>query len=285
MWHCSLFAKSDNDPEQAGVDASGRDRQRSCRPSRRNEDTSIKQKLTNPTESDISTEAGDKRSQAKLDLSATQIVGGALAAMTAAALGSQLSVAGTIVGAALASIIAAIAGSLYTASLRRTRDKVKTVFWTGQPNEVDEPTVMEILPDREGHVAGQRSHLVAPEPITPSPRRRKLNWKRVVVAALVTFGIAAVSLTVFELATGQALSGGEGTTIQQVREDNADTPSDTKKEEPSKKSTEEPTAAAREAPTTEPSETPTSEPTETTAPTPQAEATTSEPATTPSSSS
>ncbi len=130
--------------------------------------------------------------------------------MTAAALGSQLSVAGTVVGAALASIIAAVAGSLYTASLRRTRDKVRTAFWTGQPNEVDEPTVMEIVPDREGHVAGQRSHLVAPEPIDPSPRRRKLNWKRVVVAALVTFGIAAVSLTVFELATGQRPFRGRG---------------------------------------------------------------------------
>ena len=66
--------------------------------------------------------------------------------MTAAALGSQLSVAGTVVGAALASIIAAVAGSLYTASLRRTHDKVKTVFWTGEPNEVEDPTVMDILP-------------------------------------------------------------------------------------------------------------------------------------------
>jgi hypothetical protein len=26
MWRCSLFAKPDNDLEQAGVDASGRDR-------------------------------------------------------------------------------------------------------------------------------------------------------------------------------------------------------------------------------------------------------------------
>jgi hypothetical protein len=83
-------------------------------------------KLTTPTESDTNAEAGTKQSKAKqLDLSATQIVGGALAAMTAAALGSRLSVAGTIVGAALASIIAAVAGSLYTASLRRTHDKVK----------------------------------------------------------------------------------------------------------------------------------------------------------------
>jgi cell division septation protein DedD len=203
--------------------------------------------------------------------------------MTAAALGSRLSVAGTIVGAALASIIAAVAGSLYTASLRRTHDKVKTVFWTGQPNEVEEPTVMEILDDREGQVAGQRSHLVAPESVDPSPGRRKLNWKRVLVAALAAFGIAAVTLTAFELVTGNAISGGEGTTIQQVREGNAGKESDSKKESPSDKPTKEPSAAAsEEARTAEPSEPATSEPTETTtAPTPEVQATT-EPEATPS---
>jgi hypothetical protein len=182
--------------------------------------------------------------------------------MTAAALGSQLSVAGTVIGAALASIIAAVAGSLYTASLRRTTDKVKTVLAV-QPNESEDPTVIEIVEDREGHVVGQRDHVVGSEPTDgPQQRRRlRLNWKRVVVGALAAFGIAAASLTVFELATGQALSGGEGTTIQQVRKGNADKQSDTKKDEPSKKSTEEPTAAASEAPTSEPIETATSEPT------------------------
>jgi hypothetical protein len=242
--------------------------------------------LKNTTEADATNGAGDKQSKAKaLDLSATQIVGGALAAMTAAALGSRLSVAGTIVGAALASIIAAVAGSLYTASLRRTSDKVKTVFWTGQPNEVEEPTVMEILEDREGHVAGQRSHLVAPEPIDSSPGRRKLNWKRVFVAALAAFGIAAVSLTAFELATGNALSGGEGTTIQQVRDRDTGQESDSKKESPSDKPTKEPSATASEAvPTAEASEPATSEPTEaTTAPTPEAQASATEPETTPTS--
>jgi hypothetical protein len=248
---------------------------------------STKHKLTNPTESDTSTESGNNQSKVKgLDLSATQIVGGALAAMTAAALGSQLSVAGTIVGAAFASIIAAVAGSLYTASLRRTSNKVKTVFWTGQPNEVEEPTVMEILEDREGHVAGQRSHLVAPESIDSSPGR-KLNWKRVLVAAMAAFGIAAASLTAFELATGNALSGGEGTTIQQVRKSNVSTESDSKnkKESPSEEPTKEPTTAASEAaPTDEPSYAPRSEPTDaTTVPTPDAQATTTEPETIPSS--
>jgi cell division septation protein DedD len=242
--------------------------------------------LKNTTEADTTNGAGHKQSKAKaLDLSATQIVGGALAAMTAAALGSRLSVAGTIVGAALASIIAAVAGSLYTASLRRTHDKVKTVFWTGQPNEVEEPTVMEILEDREGHVAGQRSHLVAPESVDSSSGRRKLNWKRVLVAALAAFGIAAVSLTAFELATGNALSGEEGTTIQQVRTRDTGQESDSKKESPSDKPTKEPSAAAsEETPTAEASEPATSEPTETTtAPTPEAQATATEPETAPSS--
>ena len=250
---------------------------------------SSNQRLTNRTaESDTRNQAGDKKSKGSgLDLSATQVVGGALAAMTAAALGSQLSVAGTVVGAALASIIAAVAGSLYTASIRRTHDKVKTVFWTGQPNEVEDPTVMEILPDSEGHIAGQRSHLVAPEPSRgPSPRRDrpKLSWKRVVVAALAAFGIAAVALTTFELVTGHALSGGEGTTIQQVRESDSNNESDTKKKAPSEKSTSkattEATDEASKTPTTEPSESASPEPTETTtAPTPEAQATTAPDAT------
>jgi hypothetical protein len=218
---------------------------------------STNQKLTNHTaEPDTSKEPDDKKpKKSKLDLSVTQVLGGALAAMTAAALGSQLSVAGTVVGAALASIIAAVAGSLYTASIRRTREKVKTVFWTGQPNEVEEPTVMEIVSDSEGHVAEQRSHLVAPEPAPSPPQRgRKLNWKRIAVAALATFAIAAAALTAVELVTGHALSGGNGTTFQQVSEGRSDRGSDTKKKAPSEKPTKKATTASTEEPTTEPSE-------------------------------
>jgi len=244
---------------------------------------STNQKLTNDTTtstSGTSNQAGEKKAKrGALDLSVAQIVGGALAAMTAAALGSQLSVAGTVVGAALASIIAAVAGSLYTTSLRRTGDKVKTVFSTGQPNEVEEPTVIEIIPDNQGHIAGQRSRLLTPEPSgSPSPGRRgpKLNWKRVAVAALAAFGIAAASLTVVELATGHSLSGGDGTTIQQVSEGRSDKGSDTKKKEPSAKPTQKATTAATEEPTAEPSARATiSEPEATTsAPTPEATTTT-----------
>ena len=254
---------------------------------------STNQKLTNRTSgSDARNQAGDKKSKSgPLDLSVTQIIGGALAAMTAAALGSQLSAAGTLVGAALASIVAAVAGALYTASIRRTREKVKTVFYTGQPNEVDEPTVIDIVADSEGHITGQRSHLVEPEPERgPRRPRPKLNWKRVVVAALAIFGIAGVSLTAFELVTGNALSGGDGTTFQQVSEGRSGKESDTKKEQPSEKPTSEATTEATteatdeasEAPTSEPRESARSEPSETTTePTSEAE-TTTEPDATPS---
>jgi hypothetical protein len=263
------------------------------RPSKRDEDMSTHPRLTNrTTESPTGNQPGDNTSKKRnFEFSVTQIVGGALAAMTAAALGSQLSAAGTIVGAALASVIAAVAGSLYTASLRRTRDKVKTVFWTGEPNEVKEPTVMEIIPDSEGHIAGQRSHLVAPEP-DPNQKLQgpKLNWKRVLVVALVTFGIAAVALTTFELVTGQALSGGKGTTFQQVSEGTSDKGSETKKKEPTKKEPT-PTAiataeSASEQPTAEPrAQASNSQPEATTdttteAPTPEAS---SAPSSTPSS--
>jgi hypothetical protein len=237
---------------------------------------STNQRLTKQTvERDSRNQPGEKESKkGHLDLSVTQVIGGALAAMTAAAVGSQLSVAGTVVSAALASIVAAVAGSLYTASLRRTKDKVKTVFWTGEPNTVEEPTVMEIVSDREGHIAGQRSHLVAPEP-DPSqgPRRPKLNWKRVVVAALAIFGIAAVSLTAVELVTGHALSGGQGTTFQQVSEGKSDKGSDNnKKKAPSEKPTKKATTAATAEPSAEPSQQArSSEPEPTTeAPTPEA---------------
>jgi len=45
-----------------------------------------------------------------LDLSATQLIGGSLAAATAAALGSRLGVVGTIVGAALVSPLGSVVG-------------------------------------------------------------------------------------------------------------------------------------------------------------------------------
>jgi hypothetical protein len=143
-------------------------------------------------------EKAEDEKKTKLELSLTQIVGGALAAMTAAALGSTLGVGGTIVGAAFASIVAGVAGALYTTSLRRTHDRVRTVF-VGRGGAITPVAIEE------------------PEPAVPVERaRRTFPWKAAVVVALSVFALAALAITGLEALTGRSLSGSEGTTVQQV---------------------------------------------------------------------
>lgn len=62
-----------------------------------------------------------------LGLSLPQVMGGALAAATAAAIGSRLGVAGTVVGAALVSVVAAVAGAAYTRTIRHTGARVSGI--------------------------------------------------------------------------------------------------------------------------------------------------------------
>jgi hypothetical protein len=225
------------------------------------------------TETTTSSKSEPKTEPSKgLDLSVTQVVGGALAAMTAAALGSRLSVAGTVTGAALASIIAAIAGALYTASLRRTRDKVRSV-WTGTTGGTS--TRVEVV--SEAPAAGP-TETVRPLVEAPSTKdsiwRSGRLWKRIVIGALATFALAAGLVTGLELVSGQALSGGSGTTLEQVREPRTGG-SDADEREPS----ESPSAEASDEstqPSEEPSESTDSSPDTTTEP--SAGDTTEEPA-------
>jgi hypothetical protein len=209
-----------------------------------------------------------------LDLSLTQTLGGALAAMTAAALGSRLGVGGTIVGAALASIIAGVGASLYTESLRRGREKVKTV-WSGRVNGTTTPAAVDVVPETPAWELPQA-------PIAQQPRPRpRLPWGRMLAGAAAVFVIAAVALTGFELLSGSALSGGNGTTIEQVRRGEQPQPKSSSEATASDSPTDSPSASgspsasesasASETPTdeatpttsaTEPSAAPTEQPTE-----------------------
>jgi hypothetical protein len=182
----------------------------------------------------------------KVDLSLTQILGGALAAMTAAALGSRLGVAGTIVGAAVASVVAGVAGALYTASLRHTREKVKTV-WSGRIGGTELPVSIDAVKE-----AASDAPVQAPIPAVKRPRR-PLQWKAIVAGALAAFAIAAVVLTAFELVSGSALSGGHGTTIQQVTEPKAPAPDTQTKSSPS------PSPSQSATPSSTPTQSPTPE--------------------------
>jgi len=224
----------------------------------------------------------------KIDLSMSQTLGGALAAMTAAALGSRLGVGGTIIGAAVASIIAGVAGAFYTASLRTGRDKVKTV-WTGRIAGTDTKAAVDVVPETpvwdapeaaaETRVLPRTQGLPAQAalaaPSQGGPRQatapRKLPWKGMLVGAFAVFAIAFVGLTAFELLSGSALSGGQGTTFQQVTKDERPAPEPASDETP-----ESPSPSASESESETPTPTPTPSPSELPAETPAVPAPTTE---------
>ena len=160
----------------------------------------------------------------RFDLSPSQIIGGALAAMTAAAIGSRLGAAGTIIGAAAASVVAAVSGALYTASVRHTHEKVKTI-WPARW-KVGNLTTVQLVTDRtEPNAATAPAQQLAPRERPGGSRLllHRLPWRTALIGAVLAFGIAAVAVTGLELISGHALSGDDGTTISQVsRQDSAD---------------------------------------------------------------
>ena len=217
----------------------------------------------------------------KTDLSLTQVLGGALAAMTAAYLGSRLSVAGTVLGAAVASVVAAVAGSLYTASLRRTRERVRTV-WQGRVGDSTVPASVEATGSRDpGWSTEAPAQPSAPVVGRPAPRSRP-QWQTVAWSALAAFLLAAVALTGLELATGQSLSGGEGTTVSQVTEPRPAAPQETASPSASPSSRPSPSATASETPDVAPAPSASSSASSSATPAPEpSEAVPSEPAGTP----
>jgi hypothetical protein len=118
----------------------------------------------------------------KSDIRASQVVATALAAVTAAFLGSRLGVAGTISGAGLASMISTCAGALYQRSLDRTTRTVKTVRskvsqvrngQVGDPAEPDEaPSDTAVVTTTSGvlSVSGSLGDPTAPSALRTAVR-------------------------------------------------------------------------------------------------------------------
>lgn len=128
----------------------------------------------------------EARPRAKLlDLSMTQLIGGSLAAATAAALGSRLGVVGTIAGAAVLSVVSATAASLYTNSMARAKEAVVLVRSRRGADGVEMAVVRERWwrrPDRT-------------------------TMRRVLATTAAVFAIAAAFLTGLQLATGAQVTG------------------------------------------------------------------------------
>lgn len=226
-------------------------------------------KSKNDAQSD--TEKPDKL----FEFSLPSVLGGALAAATAAALGSRLGVTGTLVGAGVASIIAATASSLYTGSLKAAQRGVRTL-WAGRGESPVEVTVQMNPVDPDD------APTVTDVPTQP-PAKKRRGWAiaataaaSMVVTAAASFAIAMGVVTGTEAATGQSLDGSGRTTIQQ-----ATNPSPT----PTPTSTVTPSSGSSTTPSLETSQSPATEPTATTSPEPSsATPTTSTPTSTPSAS-
>ena len=161
----------------------------------------------------------------KLGLSGPQIIGGALAAASAAVAASWLGVAGTVLGAVVVSLVASIGSALYTHSLERSRRVIRESL-----------PVSPILPAR-GAAGGEAATAVLPVVATPAaddeappessgePAARpagSVSWRTVGVSALASLALAAAVLTGFETFVGKPASSiigagdGGGTTVSQL---------------------------------------------------------------------
>jgi hypothetical protein len=190
-----------------------------------------------------------------LDLSVTQLIGGSLAAATAAALGSRLGVVGTIVGAALVSVVSAVAGALYTQSLRRTQELIRAREMLGARERLAKVGAVARRPTLRGATEADTQEIeAAVEDATPSIWSR-VTWKGVAAAAGVFFVITALVVTGTELLTGRSLDGESRTTVGDVFKGGSSGTSD---QSPTKQApTTDPTGGTSEAPTTDPTTDPT----------------------------
>jgi hypothetical protein len=163
----------------------------------------------------------------RLDLSFSQVLGGALAAVTSAVAASYLGVAGTLIGAALGSVIITVGTSLYKLWLKSTNERIRKVVpvqalshrrvlpqderrpsnvpGAGAPRPADETTLLPKLTDPSGKLWSP------PEPAPPADNRwtalfRRLPWPRIAVVAAVVFVLSTGVVVAAELIGGGSLS-------------------------------------------------------------------------------
>jgi hypothetical protein len=204
----------------------------------------------------------------KSGIKIVSVIAAALAAVTAALLGSTLGVAGTVLGAGVASVVTTVGGEVYLRSLQRTREAAQRA------------KALAVLGTRRGVTREEPAPEIVEDEAEEAKSKWKPRWPLIIGTSLVAFVIAIVAITSFEGATGKTFGGGEGTTIGKiVGGGKAKAPVD----EPKTPSTSE--SSSDDAPTGTPTTTPTSPTTTPSSPTttPSTPTTTPTTPTTPSS--
>jgi len=195
----------------------------------------------------------------------------ALAAVTAAVVGSRLGIGGTLAGAAAGSVIATTGTAMYGHWLDRTASRVRTAVRlpaarTSSSHTPDSAGATVVLADVDDSPS-------EPAPAVPRPRRQP-TWRTVGLAAAATFVVAIGSITAFEAIVGEPVStltgavAGGGTTLgRAVDPGPAAPPADAPAPVPTSTGAPVPTTAPTPAPTSSPTPTPTSTPAPTQPPT------------------
>lgn len=161
---------------------------------------------------------GDTVATRRLELSVPQVAGSALAAIAAAVFASKLGVYGTIIGAGVVSVIATCGGTVFQHLFRRTGDQIREVSVQVKPkarqvyDSAPAPAPAPAPEDRPPQEADAGDEFGG----ATTYGTRVRGWKRPVVAAAVVFAVAMLAITGYELAAGQDLSGGKGTTFSSV---------------------------------------------------------------------
>ncbi|WP_406467996.1 hypothetical protein OH738_10425 [Streptomyces hirsutus] len=142
--------------------------------------------------------------RARIELSVPQVAGSGVAAVLGAQLASSFGVYGTIIGAGVMSIVATCGGTIFQHFFKRTGEQLR---------------VAAAAPGRASAVPAGRQPSRAPGEFTEGTvyrgraREVRRGLKRAVVAAALVFGVTMAGITVYELASGQSLSGAPDTTV------------------------------------------------------------------------
>jgi len=158
--------------------------------------------------------------RARPTISSTQLMSSALAAVTAAIVGSRLGIAGTLVGAAAGSVIGTIGTAMYGHWLDRTASHVRTVVVrvpaSVRSTPADPTAVLDTVDDTVDDTVAEPAETTG---LAPASTLRQPTWRTVGLAVVATFAVAIGSITAFEAIAGQPVStltggdAGSGTTL------------------------------------------------------------------------
>jgi hypothetical protein len=158
------------------------------------------------------------KTRPRLQLSATQLIASALAAVTTTIAASFLGINGTVIGAAVASVLTVAGNAIYSHSIHRTRERVRTavpaVTWRSvgtaptellpdQPQPWQQPAATT-TPTATASAAAGATPGWSDATTAQRPRQRRL--RRLGFATVGVFVAILAALTSAELVAGRPIS-------------------------------------------------------------------------------